>query len=173
MMPGPDTDMIVAINGYLELLTADHLTREQRLQSLPPLLDTLSFIVHRIPVGAEALDQDPPEIPDSRYKDRYQQIERNFPDLGLYVMSTVIDEINEPMVGDAIDDLVDIAQDLEQIIWRWTHSGPDDAYWWFRWGFRFHWGQHLRDLSCHLHGRLAPDQVLWAEMSPDDDHPAV
>ncbi|MFN7134579.1 MAG: DUF5063 domain-containing protein, partial [Myxococcales bacterium] len=57
------------------------------------------------------------------------------------------------MVGDAIDDIVDIANDLQQVVWRWETTSEADALWHFRFSFTSHWGAHLRALQLYLHER--------------------
>ena len=57
------------------------------------------------------------------------------------------------MLGDAIDDLGDIANELGETLWRWDHLGPDDAHRHFRQMF-FHWGSHLRELQSFLNAYL-------------------
>jgi hypothetical protein len=56
---------------------------------------------------------------------------------------TAVDE--KGMVGDAIDDLADIAADLEEVVWA------DDAHWHYKFLFEVHWGMHLRELALYLH----------------------
>lgn len=67
----------------------------------------------------------------------------------------------KPGLGDALDDLVDIELDLEQVLRRWELS-EEDAVWHFGFLFRAHWGQRLRSLQLHLHERAfrrsSPDQ---------------
>ena len=55
-------------------------------------------------------------------------------------------------VGDAVDDIADIAMDLDDVLCRWTES-PDDALWHFVHGFNAHWGEHLRALQLYLYVR--------------------
>ncbi|HET6941361.1 MAG TPA: hypothetical protein VFH89_04275 [Sphingomicrobium sp.] len=56
------------------------------------------------------------------------------------------------MVGDAVDDLTDITQDMRAVVWFADNVGRDDAHWAFRLFF-FHWGRHARELSLYLHAR--------------------
>ena len=57
------------------------------------------------------------------------------------------------MIGDAIDDLADISNDLAEALRRWDHLGPDDAHWHFHQMF-FHWGWHMRELQSFLNAHL-------------------
>ena len=58
------------------------------------------------------------------------------------------------MTGDAIDDLADIAGDLEEVLRRFEHSGKNAGDWYFRMLFEIHWGRHLRELQLYLHAKL-------------------
>ena len=57
------------------------------------------------------------------------------------------------VLGDAIDDLCDIANDLSEVLWRWEHLGADDAHWYLRLMY-MHWGWHMRELQSFLHAHL-------------------
>ena len=58
------------------------------------------------------------------------------------------------LVGDAIDDILDITNDLKEILWRFDRFGADDAHWYFRMLYQIHWGEHLRGLAGYLYWRL-------------------
>ena len=62
------------------------------------------------------------------------------------------DNIGSPEVtaGDALDDLADIAVDLQEVLDR-AKVSIDEAVWEFRFGFAAHWGTHLRWLQVYLH----------------------
>lgn len=53
------------------------------------------------------------------------------------------------MIGDAIDDIVDIAQELMDVAWLWEQAGADAACWQYRFGHDGHWGRHLRVLRAY------------------------
>lgn len=57
------------------------------------------------------------------------------------------------MMADAIDDLADLTSDMREVVWIAEHLGIDDAHFTFRVLFS-HWGQHVRELSLYLCGRL-------------------
>ncbi len=73
-----------------------------------------------------------------------------FPDYGLYRAAGTLPE-DEFLVGDAIDDLTDIALDLSAVAWLWEHAGESDALWEFHRSFETHWGSHLRALQVYVH----------------------
>lgn len=75
-----------------------------------------------------------------------------FPGLGLY--SAALDPLTpeagpEVTMGDALDDLTDIARDMQEVLDRSAFS-VDDAIWHFRFGYTSHWGRHLRWLQLYL-----------------------
>ena len=57
------------------------------------------------------------------------------------------------VVGDALDDVADIAHDLKEVLGRWESTSEADAIWYLRMGFETHWGKHLRSLQLYLHAR--------------------
>jgi hypothetical protein len=94
------------------------------------------------------------------YDELRKSISPRFPELGLY--ATIVP--GQPtdlqgMVGDAIDDLVDIASDLEEVLWRSEHVNLEDARWHFRFGYLSHWGQHLMGLRGHVHHLLRQELI--------------
>lgn len=94
----------------------------------------------------------PPRADDAALRPRIGQ---RFPGLGFY--NDVLDVAGKPGeseqgIGDAVDDLADIARDLQEVVTRWETS-EEDALWHFRFGFQSHWGRHLRSLQLYLHER--------------------
>ncbi|MCU0864156.1 MAG: DUF5063 domain-containing protein [Planctomycetes bacterium] len=59
-----------------------------------------------------------------------------------------------PGLGDAIDDLCDVAADLQVARWFAEHRGSAVGAALLAWGFDAHWGQHLRELKGYLHCRM-------------------
>lgn len=110
-------------------------------------LDALAISYHDTPPGSpDEKAEDPPGSPIA-----YDEIGARFPDLGYYGVTNPADVPGEVLVGDAIDDIADIARDLEEVLWRFEHIGLEDAHWHFRLLFEVHWGAHLRDLARYLH----------------------
>lgn len=52
--------------------------------------------------------------------------------------------------GDAIGDIAGIAEDLLEIAWYWDYTSKANALWHFEWGYRNHWGGHLRGLQMYI-----------------------
>jgi hypothetical protein len=119
-------------------------------EQLSRALDELVLVYHHCPPGdPTGPEADPPR--DS-FRIPYAVMGAHFPDYGYYASADptkVLDE--EPCVGDAIDDLIEIVRDLREVSWRFDALGPDDAHWHLRFLFRINWGGHLRSLSHYLH----------------------
>lgn len=126
-------------------------TRERNLRLA---LDRLALASHFVEGEFDPSAPSPRDVPTTPYEERTQRLGRCFPGLGYY--STALDSTDlaalKPGVGDAIDDLADIANDLEEVLLRWETSEVD-ALWYFKLNFESHWGQHLRALQLHLHER--------------------
>ena len=89
------------------------------------------------------------EEPDFDYNQIKENVKSNFPDFGWY--SNVLDlnklEPNvEIGIGDALDDLTDIIQDLMVVKWKMDNTSEMDALWQFEFSMRTHSEQHLIDL---------------------------
>lgn len=140
-----------AILDFFEVIEGD-LRDEDREVKLTRVLDELALAVHFADYTF-----DDSKFPDAVVRD-YQEIRdivsKNFPDVGYYNAALEIaHEIaeSENSVGDATDDICDIAGDLEEVLWCWENTSVDDALWHFKFSFDSHWGKHLRDLQLYLY----------------------
>ena len=130
------------------------LQAEDREVKLTRVLDELAMAVHFAEYPFDAS-----EFPDAvvrEYGEIREIVSKNFPDLGYYNGALEIaDKIaeSENGVGDAIDDICDIAGDLEEVLWCWENTSVDDALWHFKFSFDSHWGKHLRDLQLYLYAK--------------------
>ena len=121
---------------------------------LETILDELARAVHFV---GDEFDPTHVEAPKQVSSDLWRLAEHRFPKLGFYNMpSNLYDKIAEAdtVVGSAIEDIVDITIDLAEVLWRWDNSSEPDALWHFRFGYRTHWGIHLRHLQGYLHERI-------------------
>ena len=117
------------------------------IAALARSLDELAIAYYSTPPGLPDEDaSDPPEPALT-----YASIGARFPELGFYGVASPAELTGSVMLGDAIDDVLDIARDLSEVIWRFENVGSDDANWHFRLLFQCHWGVHLRDLARYLH----------------------
>jgi len=99
-------------------------------------------------------DNDYPEPPNKNYAALRELVSKRFPELGFY--QTVDPEISDEkeskvLTGDAVDDLVDIIGDVQDIRWYLENTTINNAKWHFEFSYRSHWGLHLRELQLFLH----------------------
>lgn len=145
--------MIDAAKGFLALLQAPPAGDDTRLAALTYALDRLALAYHSVPDASPADDDLAP--PADLDEDLFDQVANAFPDFGFYyVIEPTSNPDITPTMADAQDDLVDIAKDLAETLWRFEHLGPDDAAWYFRFSYKSHWGQHLHDIRRYLHARV-------------------
>ncbi len=142
-----------AIEFYFEVIERLD-ENETREASLRFALDRLSLAYHFADYTAD--DSDYAESQKRDYQAIREVVSNNFPQLGYY---NVAGEISEKIaeaevhVGDAIDDICDIAGDLEEVLWCWDNTSIDNALWNFKFGYDSHWGKHLRDLQLYLYAK--------------------
>lgn len=145
-------DILETVLEYLDLLANDRVNAEADVRALTLVLDKLAFAYH-FADGVASGTPYPDELRAKTAKWR-QLAAHRFPQFGSYNLARPVTEQRaeaEVVVGDAIDDLADIAADLYEVAWRWKNSGADDALWHFRHIYDFHWGEHLRALQMYLH----------------------
>ena len=146
--------MIEAVREYLALVTGDALPEEIRLRKLAKALDRLVCAHHEAAETMPDLTTTLEPLPGD-YKSLRQAAQRAFPDLGFYPWSDPRGKIGEdPLVGDALDDIADIARDLAEVAWRWENVSPADAGWHFRLLYQTHWGAHAHALRSYVYGRI-------------------
>ena len=109
---------------------------------------TLYFDIRYQFDGRDYSDFSIPNFPNIR-----QNVESNFPEFGFY--KTVLDNddienLKECGVGDAIDDLTDIINDLLEIMWRIKNNSLADGLWYFESIFKSHTQQHILDLLTYM-----------------------
>ncbi len=140
--------MIAAIRGFHDIVFGP---AAPELPALVRALDALAMAYHATPKGAASEQNlDPPK---HDYDATRARIAPRFPDLGFHGVADPLEIDGSFMLGDAIDDLSDIADDLGEVLWRWDHLGPDDACWYFHLMY-LHWGWHLRALQTLLFAQL-------------------
>lgn len=147
----PNERVREVVTEFVSLIRNGSGDREEDESALERLLDELAAVRHGVRFEFDDRDHsDPPEWP---FKARYALASERFPDYGYYnVAMPVTKEIaqaTECVVGDAIDDIADIAGDLWHVVWAWENTSEADALWHFE-GSYYHWGQHLRELQMYL-----------------------
>lgn len=140
---------IIAAREFVALVTTEPMPA---IEALARSLDELALAYWDTSPGMPR--GKPCELPEWSFT--HASIGHRFPNLGLYGVTSPAEISSSVMVGDAIDDILDIARDLSEVIWRYDNLGADDAHWHFRFLFEHHWGEHLRDLARHLHATCFP-----------------
>ncbi len=145
-----------AIREFLDLVGNGIRSVSENEARLPHLLDRLALAQNS---AQSELDESVHPEPPHRDKEALRDlVTRRFPNYGYYnTAETITEAIGESgcTIGDGIDDLVDIYTELLDVEWRWVHTSESDALWHFRFGFRCHWGTHLRSLQLYLHALRA------------------
>lgn len=151
MASNKTTDAIRAlIQRYLDLIEIGQGSVKANETALVEILDRLAGAIHEAPRGETTDDVDAPE---RRYETMRSLVVERFPNYGFYGSGCLLDldKKDERFVGDAIDDIADIALDLHEAAWTWDNVGVEDGLWMFHFGFEYHWGMHLRELQTYLH----------------------
>lgn len=150
------SDILAAARDFLSLLSGE-LPREERERGLRRALDRLALAYHHAEAPLDAREYpDVRETGIERWNALCERLLSLFPDFGHYnVAADIIDNVGTGKLaaGDPIDDLADIALDLQEFIERWERNSEEDALECFRFGFESHWGRHLRALQVYLHER--------------------
>lgn len=147
-------DLEAAVDQVLALVLDPEPLPEARLLELVHALDRLALAIHPLDPNSS-----PEDIPDEAVQPvTREQIAARFPMLGLYAIQIAPDQHDSaealepnPAIGDAIDDLLDIANDLRQADWLRRNASRADWIETVQFTFRIHWGRHLRELQWHLH----------------------
>jgi hypothetical protein len=151
-MPSDVVELRRAIEAYVDVVESLTLTPEDRLARLPAALDLLAVAVCDIRYDFDEAEY--PDDPSEDFQAIYKIVGRRFPSLGYYnTASSITREIGESkvLVGDGIDDIVDILLDLKGVLWRFDNTSVDDALWHLNHDYQYHWGWHLRNLQLYLH----------------------
>jgi hypothetical protein len=121
-------------------------------EALLGAVDRLVAAYHETPIG-DVSDSEL-DAPRQDGASLYRQLAARFPGYGTYPVADPTKSLDDAlMMADAIDDLADLTSDMREVIWFAEHVGIDDAHFAFRL-HHFHWGQHARELSIFLCGRL-------------------
>jgi len=139
-----------AILNYLEVVKGNY-SVEEREEKLKLTLDKLALAYHFADFEFDKTDY--PNAPRENYGELREVVSKNFPNCGYYnVANEVSIKIGESStsVGDAIDDICDLAIDFSEVLWCWENTSIEDALWHFRQSYEYHWGHHLRELQLYL-----------------------
>lgn len=144
------TRIRAALRGFLELLESTD--KHANVELLELWLGQLAFIQHFIgDVHYEDSKSSPPPARD--YARWRKLIAEQFPVLGYYSIPGAVPlqmAASEISIGDALDDLAEIAGEVVECVWRWENNGENDALWYLRFSYQAHWGTHLRNLQAYI-----------------------
>jgi hypothetical protein len=145
------TEIKTAVDHFLAILEDESADADAQLSRLRRSLDQLAFLEHAVSYFFD--EKDYPDAPQQDAKVLRQMVEKRFPELGYYnVPNCVTEHIGETKinVGDAIDDIADIARELYDVRWYWVNTSIDNALWHFQNNYWSHWEEHLRTLQLYL-----------------------
>lgn len=139
------------IRDFLSLFESERKSVESNQETLMLTLDHLAMAQNF--VDYEFDETDYPDAPRKDYNELREIASSLFPNYGYYnVVLNISVNIGTPSeaIGDAIDDLVDIAKDLYEVEWLWKNTTEENALWHFSFGYNSHWGEHLRWLQLYI-----------------------
>jgi hypothetical protein len=146
-----NADIKKLIDSFIEFVDVGSKQPIDRERSLMLLLDSLGL--SQAYINFEFDENDYPDPPCENEKLIRERISVNFNDYGYYNCADEIeDNISKTdiIVGDAIDDLIDIYKELSEVRWRWENTSIADALWHYDYMYRSHWGLHLRNLQLYV-----------------------
>ena len=144
-------DIWTAIKELISIIESGAGTQKSNESRVVYLLDFIAVEMHLVnPDGGF----DGKEIPENDYPAIRKMAEKRFPNWGYYNtpmdVSTKISE-TEITVGDAIDDITDIVNDLKMVMWSLNNENKTNALWHLKDSYEGHWRWHLRNLQVYLH----------------------
>ncbi len=138
------------IRDFLDLIEGEASVADREAR-LALLLDRLALAQHFAGPSVDRADY--PEAPRRNADELRSRVCERFPNYGFYNLpEAVVENIGESscVVGDAIDDLAEIAADLYEIEWYWSNTGEENALRYLQLSYRTHWQEHLRGLQLYL-----------------------
>ncbi len=150
-------EMAALARSWLNFVHEPNPVSEDDLIRLEVILDKLSVLRHELRSihGLEFKDGslEPPRADQSELRDC---LSKRFPMLGFYhIPEAVTTDFSRTGVqlGDAIDDILDITNELSDVIWSIDQDRTVEACWHFGFGYDHHWRYHLRSLLWYLEMR--------------------
>jgi len=146
-------DIKKTIEEFL-LITIQSKTAQEDLFALIAVLDELACSTNNVNYVFDETDF--PDSPQQDYQQIREKVRNAFPTLGYYNTAQETSEnleATEVVVGDSIDDITDIAIDLNDVLWCYSNTSENDAMWHYLNSYKTHWGKHLRELQLYLYGK--------------------
>jgi len=127
--------------------------KEEEMMRMEVLLDRLAVARHSIdPVFEIDHGDAPPQDPAALRS----LIRNRFPSLTVYNIPAEVTKnfgATTTHLGDAIDDLADITQELRDVDHAFLNTSDQNALYDFAWGYDHHWRYHLRALLLYMEMR--------------------
>ena len=146
------TQLIERYLGFI--LSPERIGEDDYVKASPliQILDELAIRTHdQSGIFPDTEGEDKPRLD---YQSTYKVLTEHFPDYNYY--NTVLDindltKTDNLAAGDSLDDLVDIAVDLSEVLNIVQKYGEAAGQYAFVDSYRIHWGFHLRQLQIYLH----------------------
>ncbi|WP_269242503.1 DUF5063 domain-containing protein [Flavobacterium limnophilum] len=144
-------ELIPTINKIVKFGLEPKLTEVNKQESLEKNLVKIYSMYFDVDYKFDEKDYE--EFDSQKFPNIRQNVESNFENFGFY--KTILDINNfenhqEDAIGDAVDDLTDIIQDLLEVKWRIENNSLEDGLWFFNFIFRSHTQQHILDLLNYI-----------------------
>jgi hypothetical protein len=147
-------DIFDVIRNFFALLNSDNTSDDEfdNVRALVCILDDLARAYHFAAYEFDEQAQDPPVHEAQLYRAMRNLAGSKFPVLGYY---STVDPLEVPaseiLTGDALDDIADIACDLQDVLWCLENTSESNALFHFQIRYDSHWGRHLRYLQVYLY----------------------
>jgi hypothetical protein len=149
--------MVALANDWLRFVGEPDPVSEDDLLRLDAILDKLSVIRHELgPIGDLEFQDGATDPPRGDQGELRTRLSKRFPMLGFYhIPETVTTDFSRTGVhlGDAIDDILDITNELSDVVWLVEQERPLEACWHFGFSYDHHWRYHVRCLLWYLEMR--------------------
>lgn len=149
--------MVALANDWLRFVGEPDPVSEDDLLRLEANLDKLSVIRHELgPIGDLEFQDGAIDHPRGDQSELRTRLSKRFPMLGFYrIPETVTSDFSRTGVhlGDGIDDILDITNELSDVVWLVEQQRPMEACWHFGFSYDHHWRYHARCLLWYLEMR--------------------
>lgn len=143
-------DIWEAIRQLIQVVEEGVGSTKENEKAVVYLLDVIALNMHSIKSEG---DIEYGKIPESDTSAIQKLAGFRFPNWGYYNLPDDVTEniaSTKIIVGDAIDDILDIVCDLKEVMWLYENEGEQKALFLLRESYDIHWQQHLRDLQFYL-----------------------
>ena len=145
------SDFYNILTNFSELVTSTSLDFEHRLSNLEIIVSQI--VLHCANFEPEFDDLDYPEVPNSICMGNRNIINKLFPEFGYYnICENVVDstQTEKLLIGDVIDDILDVFNGSAEFLWRYENHSKKDAYWTFHYDYKTHLNEHLVGIQYYM-----------------------